>query len=189
VTLPFRRSYWADPDRLLAGCYPGDPDPDVAAAKLGGLLDCGIRAVVDLTEPLETDRHGRAFVSYREKLMALAEERRCRVGCHRLPIRDVSVPDGERMREIQAVLDDSLAQDRPVYVHCWGGRGRTGMVVGVYLVRRGLATVDDFVATIARLRAADPGGGGSPETREQIAFVARFLERERAGAPGAGTGA
>jgi protein-tyrosine phosphatase len=52
---------------------------------------------------------------------------------------DMSVP--RRAAEMAAILDaidDALGQGRTVYVHCWGGIGRTGAVVGCWLVRHGL---------------------------------------------------
>jgi hypothetical protein len=33
--LPFERSYWIEPGRLLAGFFPGDPDP-VEAPEMPG---------------------------------------------------------------------------------------------------------------------------------------------------------
>ena len=35
------------------------------------------------------------------------------------------------MNRILNEIDSSLSADRPVYVHCWGGKGRTGAVVGL----------------------------------------------------------
>ena len=43
--LPFPRSYWVEPGRLLAGFYPGDSDPVEAEYKLQALLDCGVSRV------------------------------------------------------------------------------------------------------------------------------------------------
>jgi hypothetical protein len=45
--------------------------------------------------------------------------------------------------------------------------------VGVYLVRRGLATTESFTDVIAELRSG--AAGESPETEEQIEFVRSFL--------------
>jgi hypothetical protein len=36
---PYPRSYWVMPGRLLAGYYPGAPDPVEAAGKLQALFD------------------------------------------------------------------------------------------------------------------------------------------------------
>jgi protein-tyrosine phosphatase len=77
------------------------------------------------------------------------------------------------MGEIEGAIEDSIAAGRPVYLHCWGGRGRTGTVAGIYLVRRGLATPENFPDVIGELR--DGASGESPETEEQIEFVRSFL--------------
>jgi protein-tyrosine phosphatase len=174
LRIPFARSYWVDPGRLLAGAYPGDLSPPVAEEKLRALLDCGIRTLINLTERFEVDRHDRVLVPYEETVDRLAGELGVDARCVRHPVRDLQAPSPERMAAIQAEIDGSLAGGRPVYVHCWGGRGRTGTVVGVWLVRRGLAGPYDFADVIARLRAGDLGGGPSPETREQLDFVRRF---------------
>ena len=55
-----------------------------------------------------------------------------------------------------------------VYVHCWGGIGRTGTVVGIELCRAGVATTEDFVEVIRRRRRFDKGGRSSPENAGQV---------------------
>jgi hypothetical protein len=47
-------------------------------------------------------------------------------------------------------IDCALEQGHTVYVHCWGGRGRTGTVVGCHFVRRG-ATGQDALLRLAEL--------------------------------------
>ena len=49
-------------------------------------------------------------------------------------------------------IDDARASGGTAYVHCWGGVGRTGTVIGCWLVRHGLDR-GDAVATIAALCA------------------------------------
>ena len=92
TAVPFPRSYWVRPGLLLAGCYPGAPGPREASRKLRGLLDAGIRAVVSLMEPEETDHQGRPFTPYEDHLYRLASEREIAVTCLRLPIPDQCVP-------------------------------------------------------------------------------------------------
>lgn len=172
---PPDRTYWADPGRLLAGAYPGDARPEVAEQKIRALLVLGVRTFVNLMEEDETDSRGRPFAAYEPHVEPWSREAGAQVACMRHPIRDLGVPSIARMREIQATIDRSVSWGRPVYVHCWGGRGRTGTAVGVYLIGRELATADDFVSVIARLRANDAGGGRSPETHEQVEFVRRYV--------------
>jgi protein-tyrosine phosphatase len=57
-----------------------------------------------------------------------------------------------------------------VYVHCWGGIGRTGTVVGCWLMRHGLDEGDP-VGRIARLRRDMEDARPSPETPAQRAMI------------------
>lgn len=68
TAVPFPRSYWVRPGQLLAGCFPGAPGPREASRKLRGMLDAGIRAIINLMEPEETDHQGRSFTQYEDHL-------------------------------------------------------------------------------------------------------------------------
>ena len=71
------------------------------------------------------------------------------------------------MAEILDTLDAALAQGETVYVHCFGGIGRTGTVVGCWLVRHGL-TGEQALAQIAAWREGTPDEWNqSPETASQ----------------------
>ena len=52
-SVPYPRSYWVVPGKLLAGYYPGSENRHKAHLKLKGLLDHGIRHVINLLEPDE----------------------------------------------------------------------------------------------------------------------------------------
>ncbi len=185
VPPPFRLAYWVDPPWLMAGCYPGHGDRRIAERQLGALLDCGIRCFLSL---MEEDVRG-LFSPYEPALEKLAEKRSVAVESLRFEIEDHSVPSCAQMREIERAIANSIAAKRPVYIHCWGGRGRTGIVAGVYLVRHGLATPENFADVIAQLRTR--ASGESPETEEQIGFVRSFLAgtRPAGSAPGSDGGA
>src|SRR4029077_11114909 len=77
------------------------------------------------------------LTSYEDWLKSEAEERSLTVRYHRFPIVDLDVPSVARMREILTQIARALEGDAPVYVHCWGGIGRTGTVVGCWLVEGG----------------------------------------------------
>lgn len=172
AVVPFPRSYWVRPGQLLAGCYPGAPGPREASRKLRSLLDAGIHAVISLMEPEETDRRGRPFTPYEDHLYRLASEREIAVTCLRLPIPDQCVPTRETMRQILNAIDAFLENGMPVYLHCWGGKGRTGTVVGCWLTRHGLAMGDEALHMVQYLRRNDPTANQpSPENRIQCHFV------------------
>jgi protein-tyrosine phosphatase len=172
LDVPFPRSYWVQPGQLLAGYYPGAPGPREASRKLRGLLDAGIYAVISLMEPEETDHQGRPFTPYEEQLYRLSSEYDRAMTCLRLPIPDQCVPTREHMRQILDAIDAFLENGTPVYVHCWGGKGRTGTVVGCWLARHGLATGDDALRMVQHLRRNDPTAHQpSPENRIQCIMV------------------
>ncbi|HEY4000165.1 MAG TPA: hypothetical protein VGO93_14930 [Candidatus Xenobia bacterium] len=128
MVIPFARSYWVVPGRLLAGCIPASREPEMRQQNLEGLLRVGIRSVINLTEPGESNTVGVALPDYRAEWEALAGP--VPVEYHELGFKDGTAPDDELMERILMTIDRSLDQGRPVYVHCWGGRGRTGTVIG-----------------------------------------------------------
>jgi protein-tyrosine phosphatase len=83
----------------------------------------------------------------------------------RMSIRDFSVPTRERLVATLDEIDAELRLEGLVYVHCWAGCGRTGVVVGTWLVRHGV-TPNDALARIAEAR-----GLGCPQTFEQRLLV------------------
>ena len=164
--VPITNTYWVLSRQLLAGEYPGDCDQQVAETRISALLDAGIRTVMDLTEENEI------VPGYSGLLRALAEDRRTEMTYMRVPIPDRSAPSVWTMRCILDVLDRSLADENPAFVHCFAGIGRTGTVVGCYLKRHGLATDQDVMARIAELRRCMPyAGNPSPQTPEQVRMV------------------
>ena len=172
---PTGRSYWVVENRFAAGAYPGKKGrrelervPEVVEQ----LLDAGLDRFVNLTQdyPGGTDGH---LTHYDPDVEPHAE-------VDRYAIRDVYIPTDELMVEILDAIDDDLAGGHNVYVHCWGGVGRTGTVVGCWLIRHGYATADDVLEMISDLRIGDAGRGPnagrgetreSPETLDQVDFV------------------
>ena len=178
---PYPRSYWVYEDQLLAGFYPGSDDPVIMQEKLSALLDAGIRCFVNLMEPDEVDHYGKLFADYAIPVRELADKRGIDVVCHNFPIPDQDITTVENMQKIIATINQAIyEQNTPVYVHCWGGKGRTGTVVGCWLTDQKLAAGVAALEMIQSLRQNDPHACyASPETPEQICFVLNWGEYSR----------
>ena len=70
-------------------------------------------------------------------------------------------------------LDADLASGHKVYLHCWGGIGRTGTTVGCWLVRHGLTGEQALVRLNELYQTAEQSRifPRSPETDAQVAFI------------------
>jgi hypothetical protein len=128
--LPISESYWVIPGQFLAGEYPGRFGEEQTRLRLDSLLEAGIDTFIDLTQPGELPPY----------LTILNEQARIyerEVNYLNFPILDRGLPTHTEMIAILNGLDDALSNGHKVYIHCWGGVGRTGTTVGCYLVRHG----------------------------------------------------
>jgi len=172
---PLERTYWVIADKMLAGLYPGDKDRNTIHYKLNTFLDAGIRTFINLMEEDECDHNGNVFAPYDNDLKRFAAARGLDVAILRYPIRDLGIPTDSVMKSILDTIDDSIERGKPVYLHCWGGRGRTGSVVGCYLARHGMGKGADALALIRKLRSEHAGmHNEAPETKEQKQMVIRW---------------
>lgn len=146
---PFPQSYWVIEGLFCAGQYPGAEDAAERDEKLAGLLRCGIRRVINLIPEGEKGRGGRDFEPYEGMLQTMAAAQGIQVECLRLGYTDGTTPTRQLMTKILDTIDASLAANEPLYLHCWGGHGRTGTTVACYLIRHGetpQAAIDKILA-------------------------------------------
>jgi protein-tyrosine phosphatase len=166
---PIRDVYWVTPGKFMAGGYPGTIYVEDAGEKLRWLIGEGVTAFVDLTEDDELKPYSGILADEASKLGKS-------VKYLRWPIPDMTPPDAEAMVQGLNVLDAALNAGEVLYVHCMAGMGRTGAVVGCWLVRGGM-TGDEALDEIARLRKGLMGGpGSSPYTAEQREMVRDWPE-------------
>jgi ADP-ribosyl-[dinitrogen reductase] hydrolase len=169
LTRPLPNSYWATPD-VLACEYPGDRNPTKALVKLELLLDAGITDFYDLTEAHE-------LVPYERLLQQAAISRGQNVRYQRFPILDAGLPDVETLEALLAALANTVAAGCKAAVHCWGGIGRTGTVIGCYLVRHHKLSGSNALARIAHEWQSVEKSHRiirSPETDDQFRLVEGF---------------
>jgi len=122
---------------------------------------------------------GKAFAGYEKQMQSIAASMRTSVSFERMPIRDTWVPSRIEMIEILDRIDNAIKDGKPVYAHCWGGRGRTGTVAGCYLARHGLASNRNVLKMIQELRKdTEDHHMPSPETSQQVEMVLSWVEAE-----------
>ncbi|MDQ3672009.1 MAG: protein-tyrosine phosphatase family protein [Actinomycetota bacterium] len=137
-------------DRLIAGRHPCAWGPESAPEEVSRLLDKRVTLFVDLTQEGELEPYAHLIAPARHL---------------RTAIRDFSVPAADDLVATLDAIDAELDAGGRVYVHCWAGCGRTGVVVGCWLVRRGL----EPQAALAKI--AETRGIGCPQTLEQRLLV------------------
>jgi len=164
---PLPESYWVVPNRFLAGEYPlVFGRPEYTLPRLQAFLQAGFDTFVDLTTPGEHE-------AYETPLLRLAAESGKTVQYRRFGIGDFGLPEKAQMRQTLAFLQQRLQQGGRVYLHCFGGIGRTGTTVACYLVEQGM-TPQQALHQLSQWWRQVPKSSRyphSPETLEQEAFV------------------
>jgi len=144
-------------------------DPSQMREQLSGLVDAGVTLVVNLMEVSELELFHTFFETYESILPDLARAGSRSIRIERFPIRDRSIPTTEQMASILERIRQELDAGGVVYVHCLGGIGRTGTVVGCYFVEQGHPNP---LESLQALTASEPEYfWPTPQTEEQRRFV------------------
>jgi protein-tyrosine phosphatase len=171
--IPFERSYWVLPNRFIVGEIPASMNEKQTVAKLNGLIRINVNVVINLMEEDEKNYENKSFYDYGPYL------NKHNIETHRFPIKDLSIPTIDMMRKILSIVQDSIRQKKIVYLHCWGGVGRTGTVVGCFLLNNSLASKENVLETINYLkRTTSIDKRQSPETEEQRKFIKEWPTSE-----------
>lgn len=105
---------WVVDKKIIASVYPKDEEYLFYLRK-----EEGIRSAVNLSEHPWPDGWMRSTG----------------IECFHFPIIDMSVPSEDQVRKILEIIND---QKDPLMIHCAAGIGRTGTLIALYLVDRGM---------------------------------------------------
>ena len=163
---PIRNSYRVM-DRVYAGEYPIEYDEKRSIERINQFERFGITHYIDLTEEGEHLPYANMLESDVQHI--------------RFPIKDMSAPHNiESVKELTSRINEILHErdGNKIYIHCWGGVGRTGMIVGCLLSEQyGF----DFEKTMDALTLAysdcpKSAYRATPESNEQRLFIAKYAE-------------
>lgn len=166
INRPLNQSYEVYGNGVIyAGEYPGDKNEEVAKRKIKQMHRFGIRHFIDLTEEGELTPYSHLLPDDTTYT--------------RFPIRDRCAPKSvEAVKGLLLHIEELKKRDGYVYVHCWGGVGRTGTIVACYIAQN--QEEPDLQYTLELLRkyfSKMPKSAyrESPERQEQIDFIAQFI--------------
>ena len=155
---------------VYAGEYPGDKYGEKATEKLKRMYHFGIRHFIDLTEEGELCPYNHLLPSDTTYT--------------RFPIPDCGVPKSiESVRRLLLRIEELKKMEGYVYVHCWGGVGRTGTIVACYLFQNSEEPDLNKTLEVLRGRFSEMPKSAyreTPETKEQINFIEQFINSNKA---------
>ncbi len=167
---PFSNSYWVEPGKLLAGEYPIDYlDDERSKRKIDSLIRTGVTTIIDLTQPWDAEDYNNLLIEEAGLYEKTVEHLR-------FGINDFSTPEPVLMKSILDAIDSAVDDGKTVYVHCVGGFGRTGTVVGCYLVRHGMHGEEALQQIHILRRDTAEWWKSSPESADQREFVKSWKE-------------
>lgn len=147
--VPFTTT-WIEQGKILCGSIPQLPED------LLSLRNMGIKSVLSLTRR-DPRTYENMWELWRDSGISYAQ----------WSIPDVSIASDEIMLNAAKVISDDALWHAPVYVHCRGGIGRTGMILlAYYVLHRGLTLAQ--AKDIVRVRRNYEGNAsavdqGSPQ--------------------------
>ena len=138
---------------------------------MAAFLEAGITSFFDLTRQGE-------LPDYLPMLQEESDHYGIPIQYQRVTIQDKGLPAHEKMAALLDTVDAALASDHKIYLHCWGGIGRTGTSVGCWLVRHGLSGEQALIRLNELYRTAEQSRifARSPETDAQVRFILGWAE-------------
>ena len=169
---PIPESYWVVPGAFLAGGYPiSSTDDTIARQCMSAFLEAGFDTFYDLTRLGE-------LPPYLPCLQEEAARYGISISYQRINIQDRGLPSSTQMATLLDAIQAALDAGRKVYLHCWGGIGRTGITVGCWLVRQGMTGGQAIIRLNELYRTAEQSHHfpQSPETVAQMRFILEWRE-------------
>jgi protein-tyrosine phosphatase len=156
-------NYYKVENSIYAGEYPYAVNPMLGIKKLDVLNDLKVNTIIDLTENGELYQYTASI----------------RANCthYRFPIKDRNIPDSfDNVYNLMAYIDNAKSENGTIYIHCWGGVGRTGTIVACWLVYNGMSA-NEALAHLNELWKSCPKSRRRPYCPDhgcQIGFIKHY---------------
>jgi len=158
-------------DRLLAGPAFFAGFRENVMANINALEAIGVTTIVSLVGV----EH---FYPDEEEAMEIIWEIAPRFIWLGFSLPDGTAPDPHTMQIMLTWIDAGLYGKGSVFVHCAGGCGRTGTLVGCWLARHGIAEGEAVVDYLDELRIAAGLPPGCPETPAQRQLITSWRKNQ-----------
>jgi protein-tyrosine phosphatase len=165
-SVPYEGCYRVVIDELIAGPTFLSSNQAITQSRIKALAKAEVRYIVTLATESE-------LFSAREQLDANFDGL---FNQHYFPIVDGKAPSADFMRLILDAIDRMVGARETLFLHCLGGRGRTGVVVGCFLARHGVGTGIGALNALTKLRMEHGLFEPSPETESQRQRVIHWKE-------------
>ncbi len=163
---------WLIKDKIIMGAYP---DPDKSIAK--DLVGLGVKVFVCLQE----DEELKAFRCYKKQALEASTD----VEFVYFPIKDRLIANDETTIKFVKDLIDRIKLDNDlIYIHCFGGHGRTGIIAVLLYSHMYEKDVDDSMVYVQKMHDSRANTGRCknkkyPQTSCQIKQVKRLCYQKK----------
>lgn len=145
---PTDESNWVVKGKLMVGAYPGDINDKKNEELLTKILNCGVTTFAclqeeydnEIAEPIWRDNMGlRPYFKDVEKMISNKTNYPClttpvtHTNFVQLKIKDCNIVDDGVSLKFAKKLVKAIYDGEVVYLHCWGGHGRAGVVASIML--------------------------------------------------------
>jgi protein-tyrosine phosphatase len=194
---PLDESNWVIPNKLIAGAFPGFVFDAENTDSLIKILNCGVNRFVCMQEeynPLTPESEWRSVLyrknpiirPYFKDVQNIIQNKAdyptlktdvVEVTFDHCPIKDCSIVADEIVFDLAKKLVDAIRNGDVIYLHCWGGHGRTGVMVCLILHLMYGLTADESLKRCQLLHDARKRyiAVSSPQTFAQQEQVRRII--------------